>query len=74
MMIAIPPLQWELFRKFSVEQMVQILQQLATGVNLKRFLKAIRGLKKKREPLIVDKKHRHISTARLLNTYQTSKL
>jgi Transposase DDE domain len=68
MMIAIPPLEWEVFRDVSVDQIVQILQQLATGVNLKRFLKSIRGSKKKREPLIVDKKHRHVSTARLLKT------
>ncbi len=74
MMIAIPSPHWEIFRMFSIEQMVEILQQLATGVNLKRFLKAIRGLKKKREPLIVDKKHRHVSTARLLKTYHTTNL
>lgn len=70
MMIAIPSPQWEIFRTFSLDQMVQILQQLADAVNLKRFLKATRGPKKKREPLIVDSKHRHISTARLLDTYQ----
>ena len=40
MMIAIPSPQWEIFRTFSLDQMVQILQQLADGVNLKRFLKA----------------------------------
>jgi hypothetical protein len=74
MMIAIPPLEWEVFRDVSVDQIVQILQQLATGVNLKRFLKSIRGSKKKREPLIVDKKHCHVSTARLLNTYQTNNI
>ena len=74
MMIAIPSPQWEIFRMFSIDQMGKFLQQLATGVNLKRFLKAIRGLKKKREPLIIDKKHRHVSTARLLKTYQTTNL
>ena len=74
MMIAIPALEWEVFRELSVDQIVQILQQLATGVNLKRFLKSIRGSKKKREPLIVDKKHRHVSTTRLLNTYQTNNI
>jgi hypothetical protein len=30
MMIAIPPLDWEVFRDVSVDQIVQILQQLAT--------------------------------------------
>lgn len=68
MMIAIPPQQWKIFKTFSDGSMIEILQQLAMGVNLKRFLKAIRGVKKKREPLRVDRKHRHVSTARLLKT------
>lgn len=68
MMIAIPPDHWQVFETFSLEQMAQLLQQLASGVNLKRFLKATRTQKKKREALIVDPKHRHVSTARLLNT------
>ncbi|MDZ8189757.1 MAG: hypothetical protein RMY28_023045 [Nostoc sp. ChiSLP01] len=42
---------------------------LAARVELQRFLKAIRKVKKKREPLIVDTKHRHLSTARLLDTH-----
>ena len=67
MMIAIPSQQWQIFRTYSLDQMGQLLQQLATGVNLKRFLKAIRSPKKKRQPLIVDHKHRHVSTARLLD-------
>lgn len=73
MMIAIPPQQWEVFRTFSLDQMVQLLQQIALCVNLKRFLKATRVHKKKRQPLIVDTKHRHLSTARLLDTYESNK-
>jgi hypothetical protein len=73
MMIAIPAVHWQSFETFSVEQMVLVLQQLATRVELKRFLKATRGVKKKREPLIVDSKHRHVSTARLLETHQNAK-
>jgi hypothetical protein len=73
MMIAIPPLQWEVFRTFSLDQMVHLLQQIALSVNLKRFLKATRGQKKKRKPLIVDTKHRHVSTAPLLDTYESNK-
>lgn len=73
MMIAIPAADWQLFGTFSLDQMVLVLQQLATQVELKCFLKATRGVKKKREPLIVDSKHRHVSTARLLETHQNSK-
>lgn len=65
MMIAIPSQKWEIFATFSLDQIAELLLQLATGVNLKRFLKATRGKKKKREPLIVDSKHRHVSTARM---------
>lgn len=73
MMIAIGAVNWQIFRTFSDDQMVLVLQQIATQVELKRFLKATRGVKKKREPLIVDRKHRHVSTARLLETHQNAK-
>ncbi len=71
MMIAIPHQEWEFFKTFSVEQIAQLLQQWA--VNLKRFLKATRGAKKPRAPLIVDSKHRHVSTARLLDNNNKKK-
>jgi hypothetical protein len=73
MMIAIPHQEWEIFKTFSLEQIAQLLQQWATGVNLKRFLKATRGAKKPRAPLIVDSKHRHVSTARLLDNNNKKK-
>lgn len=68
MMIAIPPSHWQIFETFSQEKMAQLLQQLAHNVNLKRFLKAQRSPKKKRPALIVDPNHRHVSTARLLDS------
>ena len=71
MMIAIPSPNWQVFGKYSDEQMVLVLQQLAENVELKRFLKATRGTKKKRPPLIVNRQQRHVSTARLLETHQT---
>ena len=73
MMIAIPSTEWEPLVTFSLEQIAQLLQQLAYSVKLKRFLKAKRGPKKPRPPLIVDSKHRHVSTARLLNNYHKNK-
>jgi hypothetical protein len=66
MMISIPAAHWQVFETFSIEEMGSVLQHLAHHVNLKRFLKATRGEKKKRPPLIVNPKHRHVSTARLL--------
>lgn len=72
MMIAITQEHWQAFKTFSVDQIVLVLPDLASQVELKRFLKAIRGVKKKREPLIVDSKHRHVSTARLLDTHQNT--
>jgi hypothetical protein len=66
MMISIPAARWQVFETFSIEEMGSVLQHLAHHVNLKRFLKAIRGEKKKRPPLIVNHKHRHVSTARCL--------
>ncbi len=68
MMISIPDPHWQAFETFSIGQMGAVLQHLAHHVHLKRFLKATRGDKKKRPPLIVNSNHRHVSTARLLST------
>lgn len=72
MMIAIPLPHWQSFHTISLTQMALFLQHLATRVNLKRFLKTPRGAKKKRDPLIVDPKHRH-STQRLLESHHPRK-
>lgn len=70
MMISIPPPHWQVFHTFSSEEMGSVLQHCAHYVNLNRFLKATRGEKKKRPPLIVNSKHRHVSTARCLENHQ----
>lgn len=67
MMIAIESAQWQVFATASQAQLVELLQQLAAQVHLKSFLKQPRSPKKKKPLLIVDGKHRHLSTARLLN-------
>lgn len=72
MMISIPAPHWQVFETFDLTQMGLILQHIAQYVDLTRFLKATRGEKKKRPPLIVDPHHRHVSTARLLQTHQTT--
>ena len=66
MMIAIPASEWEIFQTFPQDKIVQLLQQLSTGVNLKQFLKATRGAKKPKVPIIYDSKKGHVSTKRLL--------
>jgi Transposase DDE domain len=71
MMISIPAPHWQVFETFDLTQMGLVLQHLAQYVHLNRFLKATRGEKKKRPPLIVNPHHRHVSTARLLQTHQT---
>jgi IS4 transposase len=70
MMIAIPAYNWKEFEGLSEKQIGLILQKLAKKVDLQRFKKAKRGVKKKRADIIVDRKKRHVSTSRLLNEYQ----
>lgn len=70
MMISISPSHWQVFNTFSIEEMGSVLQHCAYYVNLTRFLKATRGEKKKRPPLIVNSKHRHVSTARCLENHK----
>ena len=71
-MIAIPTSEWEIFQTFSQNQIVQLLQQISTGVNLKQFLKATRGAKKPKLPKLYDSKKGHVSTKRLLQNYNHS--
>lgn len=73
MIIAIPSQQWQSFGTISLTNMAQLLQYLAAKVNLKRFLKTPRGAKKKREPLIFDPKHNHVSTLKLLESKQNAR-
>lgn len=66
MMIAIAPEHWSCFSQMSKGDLAQCLQDLATGVKLKRFLKQPRAKKKKKTPRKPDPKHPHVSTAKLL--------
>lgn len=65
-MIAIEPLHWRSFEFLLLPELALWLRDLAERVNLKYFLKQPRDLKKKKPDLIVDRDHRHVSTARLL--------
>jgi hypothetical protein len=66
MMIAIPPVHWEVFQSLSLKHLADVLLSLAAQVRLKDFLKQPRGPKKKKGPPIYDPRHPHLSTARLL--------
>ena len=70
-MIAIPPPEWEPIGAYENAPMAQWLQHCAARFKLKRFVKTPRGAKKKRGPLILDRKHRHLSTSRLLKAHAT---
>lgn len=66
MMIAIPPEEWFLFRTLTVAQMAELLCQMATKVRLSAFRKQPRGPKKPKPKRKHNRKHPHVSTARLL--------
>lgn len=72
MTIATEPDNWAQIQAWSLSQLAQFLLDLAGRVNLKSFLKQPRSPKKKKPPLIVDSRHRHLSTARLLDQARQS--
>jgi hypothetical protein len=66
MMIAIPENEWRLFQHISTERFIDILQQLASNVDLSKFQKHNRGPKKPKQKRTQNSKQPHVSTARLL--------
>ena len=72
MMIAIDPEYWQSWATTSLKSLAKKLLDLAAQVNLKTFLKQPRAPKKKKAPLIVDRRHRHLSTKRLLDQHHLS--
>jgi hypothetical protein len=67
MMISLPPTAWLCFGDFALTDFVLLLQDLASKVDLTRFLKQPRKEKKNKPPLVKDSKHPHVSTAKLLS-------
>lgn len=76
MMIAIPPSEWEVFEQMSLMELTQVLQDLASLVNLVAFLRHPRPEKKTRFRLKRQRpaKHPHISTAKILSQTKAKKL
>jgi IS4 transposase len=77
MMIAIPEAEWtEYFASLSAAELARILKTLAANVRPGRFRKNVRGPKKPAPKRVYDKKHPHVSTARIIaqrkqNSYAT---
>jgi len=71
MMVALPPEEWKHMGDWEPEQMGLYLRGLARQVNLPRFKKAVRGLKKPRTPRTSVPGKNHVSTARLLLAKKT---
>jgi hypothetical protein len=66
MMIAIPDEEWDVFRHYSMTELVKLLKQLAANIRLSAFQKHPRGPKKKQPKRISDPSTPHVSTARIL--------
>jgi hypothetical protein len=76
MMIAIPPHEWKIFGQMNFMELTNILQDLATHVNLTVFLSHPRAPKKTRRKFkrIRPSKSPHVSTAKILSKIKTEKL
>lgn len=66
MMIAIADEDWTVFRQMTDSELLSVLKKLSAKVNLSKFRKHRRGPKKPASERISDKKHPHVSTARIL--------
>jgi hypothetical protein len=66
MMIAIEAEQWEIFRKLTQAELLQVLRKLAKKVKLSAFRKHPRGPKKPVAKRKSDPKTPHVSTAKLI--------
>jgi hypothetical protein len=64
----VPAEQWYAWRAVPAVALASLLRTLAAQVNLKALTRSVRGPKKPRQPKpVYDRKHKHYSTARLLN-------
>jgi IS4 transposase len=66
MMIAIPEVEWTIFRHLTRAEFVHELQRLASQVHLEKFRKHPRGPKKPAPKKKFDPKTPHVSTAKLI--------
>jgi hypothetical protein len=66
MMVALPPEEWAIFRRMSLQDYVTFLRRLARTVDFERYPKAHRGPKKPQPKRHYDPDHPHVSIAKLL--------
>jgi Transposase DDE domain len=66
MMIAIPAPHWTYFRELATKEFANVLQELASSVNLARYRKHPRGPKKTPPERTAYQNGKHVSTAKLL--------
>jgi IS4 transposase len=75
MMIAVPEAEWTRhFASLSPAELARILKTLAANVRPDRFRKNIRSPKKPAPKRVYDKKHPHVSTARIVAERRPQKL
>ena len=67
MMIAVPETHWRVFRRMTAQEFADVLCFLATKAHLPKYKKHPRGPKKPQPKRKFDRKHSHVSTARLLD-------
>lgn len=70
MLIAIPPEDWTIFRTMSTTEFATTLLELAGHLQTHKYQKQKRGPKRKQPKKIIDKSHKHFSTARLIANRQ----
>jgi hypothetical protein len=73
MMIAIPFAEWEVFRGLTAAAFAGLLREWAARVRLGKFRRHRRGPKKPTPRRTYDKRHPHVSTARLLEQRKKGK-
>lgn len=65
MMVALPALQWEVFRDMTPAELAAAMKHMAAGIDLKRYRKTTRGPKKPKGPKRY-KNGGHVATHKLL--------
>ncbi len=66
MQIAIPEKEWRIFRRMSPQEFLATIMDLANRIRPEKFTKHKRSPKKKQPKKTTGKRHKHVSTARVL--------
>jgi IS4 transposase len=66
MMVALPPVQWQVFGRLSEQEFAQLLRELAGKMVLARYRKHPRGPKKKPPPRKRYRNGEHVATSKVL--------